>query len=49
MAKLDADSLFSNLPLDNSIDICIDSLYNENENAPRIPKDVFRDLLHEVT
>ena len=49
MARLDADSLFSNLPLNKSIDICIDSLCNENENTPKITKDVFRDFLNEVT
>ena len=49
MARLDADSLFSNFPLNKSIDICIDSLCNENENTPKITKDVFRDFLNEVT
>ena len=49
MARLDADSLFSNLLLNKSIDICIDSLCNENENTPKITKDVFRDFLNEVT
>ena len=49
MARLDADSLFSNLPLNKSIDICIDSLCNENENTPKITKGVFRDFLNEVS
>ena len=35
MASLDVDSLFTNIPLDKTIDICIDSLY-------KILKDVFR-------
>ena len=49
MASLDIDSLFTNLPLDETIDICIDSLYKDDENNPKIPKDVFRNLLTVVT
>ena len=45
MASLDVDSLFSNIPLDETIDICIDSLYKDDENTPKIPKDIFRNLL----
>ena len=48
MASLDVDSLFTNIPLDETIDICIDSLYKDNEDTPKIPKDVFRNL-HTVT
>ena len=33
------------LPLDKTIDICTDSLYNSNENTPKIPKDVFCNLV----
>ena len=45
MASLDVDSLFTNIPLDETINICIDSLYKDDENTPKIPKDVFRNLL----
>ena len=45
MASLDVDSLFTNISLDKTIDICIDSLYNDKENTSKIPKDVFRNLL----
>ena len=45
MACLDVDSLFTNTPLEETIDICIDSLYNDNENTPKIPKDVFCNCL----
>ena len=38
MASLDVGSLFTNIPLDKTIDICIDNLYNDNENPPDIPK-----------
>ena len=34
MASLDADLLFTNIPLDETIDICIDSLYKDDENTP---------------
>ena len=45
MASLDVDTLFNNIPVDETIDICIDSLYNDDENTPKIPRDVFRKLL----
>ena len=31
MASLDIDSLFTNIPPEETIDICIDNLYNHNE------------------
>ena len=49
MASLDVDSLFTNIPLDETIDICIDSLYKDDENSPKIPMDVFRNLLTVAT
>ena len=45
MASLDVDSLFNNIPLDETIDICIDSLCKDDENTRKIPKDVFHNLL----
>ena len=30
MASLDVDSLFTQIPLDKTFDICSDSLYNDN-------------------
>ena len=35
-----------NIPLNQNIDTCIDSLCNDNENSPKILKDVFRNLLN---
>ena len=32
----DIDYLFTNIPLDKTIDTCIDSLYDDNENNPRL-------------
>ena len=49
MASLDVDSLFTNIPLDETIDICIDSLYKDDENSPEIPKDVFLNVLTVAT
>ena len=46
IAGLDVDSLFTNIPLDETIDICIDNLYNCNENRPNIAKHDFRNLLN---
>ena len=49
MAILDVDSLFTNIPLDKTTDICIDSLYKDDENSPKIPKNVFHNLLTVAT
>ena len=49
MASLDVDSLLTNIPLDKTIDICIDSLYKDDQNTPRISKDVFRYLVIVIT
>ena len=45
MAILDADSLFANIPLDETIDICVDNLYNDNETPS---KHDFHNLLNIV-
>ena len=49
MASLDVDSLFTNIPLDKTIDICIDNLYKDDENSSKIPKDVFCNLVTVAT
>ena len=49
MASLGVDSLFTNIPLDETIDICVDNLCNDNENTPNIPKHDFRNLLNIAT
>ena len=49
MASLDVDSLFTNIPLDETIDICIDNLQNVNENFSNIPKHDFPNLLNIAT
>ena len=34
MASLGVNSLFTNIPLKETIDICVDNLYNDNDNIP---------------
>ena len=48
MASLDADSLFTNISLDETINICVDNLYNDNKNTSNIPKHDFCNL-HNIT
>ena len=49
VASIDVDYLSSKIFLDKTFVICMDSLYNDNENTPRIPKDVLRNLLNLAT
>ena len=49
MASVDVGSLFTNIPMDETNDICIDSFYKNDENTPMISKDVFRNLLTMAT
>ena len=49
MASLEVHYLFANIPLEETIDICVDNLYNDNENPPNIPKHNFRNLLNIAT
>ena len=46
---LDVDSLFTNIPQDETIDICSDSMCNDNENTTKIPKEVFHNLVNAAT
>ena len=49
MASLDVDSLFTNIPLEETIDICADNLYSDNENPSNIPMHNFCNLLNIAT
>ena len=49
MPSLNVDSLFTNIPQDETIDISIDSLHNNNKNSPKVPWDILRDLLNVAT
>ena len=49
MASLDVDSLFTNIPFEETTDICVGNLHNDNENPPNIPKHNFCNLLDIAT
>ena len=49
MCSFDVSSLFTNIPLDETITICADTLYNIPDSQPCIPKEVFVELLHSAT
>ena len=49
MCSLDVSSLFTNIPLDETIAICADTLNNIPDSQPCIPKEVFVELLHSAT
>ena len=49
MAILDVDFLFTNIPSEETIDICVDDLCNDNENRPNISEHNFRNLLNIAT
>ena len=49
MVSLDVDSFFTNIPLEEIFDICVNNLYNDNENPPNILKHTFRNLLNIAT
>ena len=47
MASLDIDALFTNIPLDETIDICIKKLFKTPDTLIKgISKNDFRDLLN---
>ena len=48
MAGLEVDSSFTNIPHIETINICIDNLYNSSKNPPNIPKHDFHNLLNIV-
>ena len=45
MASLDVESLFTNIPLDETIDICTNSLYANDTIINGIDKENFKKLL----
>ena len=45
MASLDVDSLFTNIPLDDTISIIIEKLFSENKTVHNLNKDQFKCLL----
>ena len=49
MRSLDVDSLFTNIPLDETINICINTVYSEQDVIRGINKEEFRNLLSLAT
>ena len=49
MCSFDVSSLFTNVPLDKTIAICADTLYNIPDSQPCIRKEVFVELLPSAT
>ena len=49
LASLDVDSLVTNIPLEKTISICVDNLYNDNKNPPNTPKHDFYNFLNIAT
>ena len=45
MASLDVDSLFTNIPLDETINIIIEKSFSENETINNLNKDQYKCLL----
>ena len=49
LASLDVDFLVTNIPLEKTINICVDNLHNDNKNSPNIPKHDFYNFLNIAT
>ena len=49
MASLDVDSLFTNIPLEETINICVDQLFLNNDKVNDLSKTEFHRLLSLVT
>ena len=49
MASLDIESLFTNIPLNETINIAVDQLFANNETVAKFTKDEFRELLELAT
>ena len=49
MCSFDVSSLFINVPLDGTIKICSDALYDDSDLQPFIPKDVLVKLIKSAT
>ena len=45
LCSFDISSLFTNVPLDDTIEICADALYRDHLDCPPIREDTFRELM----
>ena len=49
MTSFDIDSLFTNIHLEETINICVDKLFENNTNVNNLTKESFRSLLELAT
>ena len=49
MCSFDVVSLFTNVPIDETLQICLDSLYRSDSKPPRISESVLKKLLLKTT
>ena len=49
MCSVDVSSLFTNVPLEETIKICLEARYDQSNSRPVIPKDVFVELMKSAT
>ena len=49
MGSLDVDSLFTNIPLEETINICTESIYDQNDSIEGLNKSEFKELLSLAT
>ena len=45
MASFDIESLFTNIPLQKTIDLCVENLFQDRTHVDNLSKDSFRELL----
>ena len=45
MASFDIESLFTNIPLQETIDLCVENLFKDRIHVDNLSKDSFRELL----
>ena len=45
MASLDIESVFTNIPLQETIDLCVENLFKDRTHVDNLSKDSFRELL----
>ena len=45
MASFDVESLFTNIPLQETIDLCVENLFQDRTHVDNLSKDSFRELL----
>ena len=49
MCSLDVDSLFTNIPLERTIEVCTNKLFKESETVEGLSKTEFKELLSLAT